>query len=425
MGGPGEITGAVARKQEWVRGANSRRLPAWLVGPSKWARLPTGALIIGGDYRALGTVRSLGRHKIPVWVITDDHLIASISRYARKVFSWPAGDEREQIDFLLDLNKRHNLEGWVLFASSDETAATVARYHAELAKRFRVTIPPWETLKWAYDKRLTYHLADRLGIDYPWTCIPNSREQLARAPCTFPAILKPAVKPAMNPFTVAKAWRVDDRQSLLTNYDIACTMVDRNAILLQELIPGGSEEQFSYAALCLEGQPLASVVARRSRQYPTDFGRSSTFVETVEQREVEQLGRDIVGGMRFTGVVEVEFKRDPRTDAFKLLDINPRIWGWHTLGQRAGVDFSYLLWRVTQREFVSSARGRAGVGWRRMSTDLPAAIKEIWSGRLSVFDYLRSLRGSVESAIFASDDPLPGLLEIPLSAYLIVKRRWV
>jgi hypothetical protein len=34
-------------------------------------------------------------------------------------------------------------------------------------------------------------------------------------------------------------------------------------------------------------------------------------------------------------------------------------------------------------------------------------------GRLSLSEYLRSMRGPVESAIFASDDLFPGLCEIP------------
>ncbi len=425
MGGIGEVAGAVARQQDLGTGAGFDTAPAWLVGSSEWTKHATGAIVIGGDYRSLGTVRSLGRHRIQVWVLTDDHLIAGVSRYACRALPWPAIDEEKRVDYLLELSEQHGLAGWVLFPSSDQAAAIIARNHNKLRKRFRLTIPPWDTLKWAYDKRLTYRLASTLGVPYPWTYIPRGREELARLLCTFPAILKPAVKPEMNAFTRAKAWRIEDRRSLIASYDAACTMMDPSAIMIQELVPGGGAEQFSYAALCLDGQPIASVVARRSRQYPVDFGRSSTFVETVDQRQVEETGRRIVGELRFTGIVEVEFKRDPRNDVYKLLDINPRIWGWHTLGQRAGVDFSYLLWRVTQGQSISAVRGSAGVRWMRMSTDLPAAIKEILSGRLSARCYLQSLRGSVESAIFAADDPLPGLLEIPLSAYLILKRRWV
>ena len=43
-------------------------------------------------------------------------------------------------------------------------------------------------------------------------------------------------------------------------------------------------------------------------------------------------------------------------------------------------------------------------------------------GRLSPLRYLRSLAGPIESAIFAYDDPLPGLLELPLMAWLAGKR---
>ena len=41
---------------------------------------------VGGDYRALGVVRSLGRRGIPVWVVrspTGDHRLAGMSRFSR------------------------------------------------------------------------------------------------------------------------------------------------------------------------------------------------------------------------------------------------------------------------------------------------------------------------------------------------------
>ena len=405
--------------------SNEYHAPEWLVGPAEWRAHKPGALIIGGDYKGLGTVRSLGRRKIPVWVLTGEHLIAGVSRYAQRRLIWPDTEGERQVEYLLRLGVQHNLRGWVLFPSGDETAATVARHHSVLRKQFRLTVPPWDVLQWAYDKRLTYRLAPMVGVDIPRTHTLAGRDEVARLDCAFPVVLKPAVKPQMNRFTAAKAWRVEDRQSLLERYDEACTMVDPGAVLVQELIPGGGQEQFSYAALCLEGRPLAALVARRTRQFPSDFGRSSTFVETVDRPEIEEAGRRLLSAIGFTGLVEVEFKRDPRDGLYKLLDLNPRIWGWHTLGRRAGIDFSFLLWRVIQGESLPEKRGIAGVRWMRMSTDLAAAIAEIWRGRLSVGAYLRSLVSPVESAIFAADDPLPALLEVPLSVYMILKRHWI
>jgi len=405
--------------------SNQCQAPEWLVGPPEWGTDDAGALVIGGDYRGLGTVRSLGRRKIPVWVLTGEHLIAGVSRYARRRFIWPAAEEERQIEYLVRLGEQHNLRGWALFPSGDETAATIARHHAALRNQFRLTVPPWDVLQWAYDKRLTYRLASMVGVHFPQTHTFTCREEIARLECAFPAVLKPAVKPKLNRFTAAKAWRVEDRQSLLQGYDEASKMLDPNAIMIQELIPGSGEQQFSYAALCLDGRPLAALVARRTRQFPADFGRSSTFVETIDDKEIEEAGRRLVSAIGFTGLVEVEFKRDPRDGLHKLLDINPRIWGWHTLGRRAGIDFSFLLWRLIQGESLSERRGVAGVRWMRMSTDVAAAVAEMWRGRLSVGAYVKSLFSPVESAIFAADDPLPALLELPLGAYVILKRHWI
>jgi predicted ATP-grasp superfamily ATP-dependent carboligase len=52
-----------------------------------------------------------------------------------------------------------------------------------------------------------------------------------------------------------------------------------------------------------------------------------------------------------------------------------------------------------------------------MSTDVPAAIHEMLRGRLNLGAYLRSLRSPVEFALMAADDPLPGLLDLPLYGY--------
>jgi len=99
------------------------------------------------------------------------------------------------------------------------------------------------------------------------------------------------------------------------------------------------------------------------------------------------------------------------------LDINPRLWTWSPLGGRAGVDFPYLLWQMMVGRPVPEQTGRTGVRWIRMSTDVPAAIHEMLRGRMSLGTYLRSLRGPVKFALMAADDPLPGLLDLPLFAY--------
>ncbi len=392
-------------------------------GPAWTDRPPGGALVIGGDYRALGAVRSLGRRGIPVWVLTDEHLLAGTSRYARRRLPWPDAGETQRVDYLRGLAERHGLAGWVVFPSGDEAAALIARNHAALAEYYRLTTPAWEMLQWAYDKRSTYRLAKQVGVDTPWTFEPESREQLVALDISFPVLLKPAYKRTANAFTHAKAWRVEDRESLLARYDEARSLVDAEAIMLQGLIPGGGESQFSFAALCQSGRVLASITALRRRQYPLEFGQASTYVETIQDREVERLARALLAVLCYDGLIEVEFKLDRRDGRFKLLDLNPRMWGWHTLGAKAGVDFSYLQWLLSSDRPVAEQYARPGVRWVRMVTDVPAVAASLRRGLLSVGDYLRSLRPPLATAIFAADDLAPSLLDGPLLARLAVKRK--
>jgi len=280
-----------------------------------------------------------------------------------------------------------------------------------------VSTPAWDVLRWAYDKRLTYQLAAEQEVDCPLTFYPGEEVSVNVDALDFPVILKPATHEIMNRFTAEKAWPATNREELLARYHEALELIPSDLILVQELIPGGGESQFSYAAVCYDGEPIVSLTARRTRQYPIDFGYSSSFVETLDIPQIVEPSQRLLAAIRYTGLVEVEYKLDARNGRYKLLDINPRLWTWATIGARAGVDFPYLLWQMMKGRPVQKQTGRVGVRWVRMSTDIPSAIQEILRGRLSVRAYLSSLHKPIEFALMAIDDPLPGLLDLPLFLY--------
>ncbi len=383
----------------------------------------SGALVMGADYRALGVVRSLGRRGIPVWVVNQGgHSVATISRYASHRVPWPEGSDSGKIEYLLSINAKHGLDGWLLVPTDDYTVGLASNHYELLASKYRLSVPPWELLRWACDKRLLHQLANELDVDQPWAICPLNKEQLAAIDCPFPVIVKPAVRLRPSNLSVPKAWLAEDRDSLLARYEEASALLHPKDLMIQEIVPGGGDAQFSYAALCEEGVSLASVVARRTRQFPKDFGQLSTFVETVDVPEIIEPSERLLAALRFTGLVEVEFKKDPRSGRFKLLDINPRVWGWHTLSGRAGVDFPHLLWLLARGAPVPRLHGRAGERWLHLSADLRMALEEILRGRLTWKDYLQSIRGPLESALFSWDDPLPGIFDLPLFAYASCKR---
>ncbi|HEY7688473.1 MAG TPA: ATP-grasp domain-containing protein [Dongiaceae bacterium] len=393
-----------------------------LEAPLPAASAVPGALVLGGAHGSLAVARSLGRRGIPVWHLTHDHQLARFSRYVARCESWPGPDDAGAVEWLCRFVRHHGLDGWILFACGDPEVQFCARNHAVLSSVLRLSTPPWAVTRWTVDKRMTYQHADQIGVHVPRSHYPQSCEEAAQLDCRFPVILKPAVHEQRNAFTQAKAWRADDREMLKARFAQAAALVGEQAIVVQELIPGDGQRQFSYAVLCDRGVPTASLVARRRRQFPIEFGYTSTFVETIEQPEVETAACRILRSLELSGLVEVEFKYDVRDSHYKLLDINARPWTWIGLGNLAGVDFPFLAWRFAQGETVAPVRGRPGVGWMHVTRDMIAACHEIWNGVSTPSGYLRSLQRPLTLAAFAKDDPLPGLIELPLVAARVLAR---
>jgi D-aspartate ligase len=382
-----------------------------------------GAVVVGGDYQGLGIVRSLGRQGVPVCIIDDECSIARFSRYAtHAIRTGSLRDELATVEIVLDVGRRLGLDGWLLYPTRDETVAAFARYRSRLTERFRVATPAWNTMRWVWDKRNTYELASKLGIPTPRTYWPGTLRELDEIPFDGPVAIKPAIKEHFVYATKAKAWRantIDERRELFLR---AADCVGPGEVMIQDLIPGNGDQQFAYAAFFKNGQAVGSMVVRRQRQHPPEFGRASTFVQTIELPILETLSEQFLRAIDYYGLVELEYKLDTRDGEYKLLDVNGRTWGYHTLGAGAGVDFPYLLFADQLGESVAPRRGKPGVNWIRLVTDVPTAIVEMAAGRLNWGDYLRSLKSVDEEAVFKREDPLPGLVELALIPYLSLKR---
>jgi D-aspartate ligase len=384
----------------------------------------TGAVVVGGDYQGLEIVRSLGRHGVPVCVVDNEHSIARFSRYCSSFVQRPdLREEASTVQTLLNLAKEMDLHGWVLYPTREEHVAAFSRHRSELSKVFRVPTPEWETIQWAWDKRNTYKLAEELSIPVPITKYITGIDQLTELDgLSAPFAIKPAIKEHFVYATKAKAWCANDHAELKTLYQKAAELVGPGEMMIQELIPGGGNQQFSYCAFFRDGEAVGKMVARRRRQHPLQFGRASTYVETVDIPILEEFSERFLRAIHYYGLVELEYKLDPRTSEYKLLDVNARTWGYHSLGYGAGVDFSYMLYSDQLGLPVTPCRSPAGVGWVRMTTDVPAAVMAYLGGDLDLKSYIRSLRNCKVEAVFSREDPLPGLAEILLVPYLAVKR---
>jgi len=388
---------------------------------------PPGVLLLGSDFKALGVARSLGRRGIPIAMVDNLPRSGWFSRYVAKRFRWTGPMYGTAfLDFLLDLGRRESLEGWILFPAQDENLELVARNCDSLSGVYRLVTQPWDSLKWAHDKKLMHAIADVAGVDHPRTWYPDSENALLEATgIRFPAIVKPAMSIEMQYAIGRKALQAADLEELVQAYRRASAIVPPEHIMVQEVVIG---PQCSVAAFCEEGIVLSAMTARRTRQFPIDYGLSSSFVEAIEIRDLLDPARRLLQRLGITGMVEVEFIEDQRDGKPKLLDVNPRPFGWHALCIACGLDLPWMQYQYALGRRPGRVHPRYGPRWVRILTDVPAGVQRIRAGLMSPLEYLRSLRGEMMFSVLDLHDPLPAVGDLMVAVGRVLRamatRRW-
>lgn len=383
----------------------------------------SGALIIGGDFQGLGIVHNLAELHVPVIVVDTVLCISKYSRFVQGYYkSPPLADGAAFTAFLEQLAINQKLKNWVVYPTTDEALYVLSRNKERLSRYYLIPTPEWEITQYAYDKKLTYQLAEKLNVPVPKTFFFENEEQLTSANLDFPLVLKPSIKDKFFPTTKLKAVQANNKNELIHFYKYMTSIIDKSEVIVQELITGGADNLYSFCSLFGDGKVKAKIIAKRQRQHPMDFGRATTFAVTCKIPELEELAVRILKEIDYYGLSEVEFMYDDKNKTYKLLEINARTWGWHTLGSKAGVNFSELLFMDMNHQSFYINGFEENVKWIRMLTDVPVVISEILKKRLKPSDYFRSISGRKQFAVYSSKDPFPFIVEILLGPYFLYKR---
>ncbi|MFX0202491.1 MAG: ATP-grasp domain-containing protein [Candidatus Hodarchaeota archaeon] len=382
-----------------------------------------GAVITGGDFQGLGVLRTLAKKGIPVILLDSDHCISRYSRFDKKFIRSPRSSHKEDyLNFLIDLAKKEKIHGWVIFPNDDGVVYILSKYKNVLEEFYRIPTPPWDVIRNVYVKENTYQFAEKHEISIPKTYYPKSQEELMELDLRYPVVIKPSVRGQFFDKFKVKALKIGNKRELIKKYGQVCSFIDPSEILIQDFIPGGPANLYSFCPFFKDGKTVTSITARRFRQHPMDFGQASTFAELVDLPEIKGLSEKFLRLIGFYGIAEVEFMRDPRDGEYKLLEINPRIWGWHSLAIAAGVDLPYIIYQDSIGEKIEVQPPLNDLKWVRLVTDIPTAFVEILRGRIKITDYLASIKGKKEFAVFSLYDPLPFFAEIGMIPYLWRKK---
>ncbi len=365
----------------------------------------SGIIVLGGHVQALGIVRIFGRMGLPVIVI--DHTKKNISRYSkysRKLFTVP---EKSLKDFLVSLGEKGEYAGWIIFPTNDFHVNVLSQNKTELEKYFIVTTDHWKSVSIFYNKRETYKIAEKLNIPIAQSFFPADEEDLKNITPDFPCIIKPAIMHDFFRQTKKKVLVCHNFDELIKKYTFAKQFIPAEQIIIQNIIPGSSRNQFSACFLFLNGKTYVSLVANRLRQHPIDFGNASTYVETVDLPQLVGYSERILKAAGYNGLCEVEFKKDEVDGVYKLLEINPRTWKWHSIAEQAQSPFLETFYNYLTGNKISVSGSLRFASYRHLLTDFPVQLKMFVKGYKSAF----RLKKPVVHAVWARDDMKPWFFE--------------
>jgi D-aspartate ligase len=375
------------------------------------------ALVMNVFHTGLGIARSLGEKGVPVIGLSGQrHTYGNFTRYAKTVFCPDSRRDPEALaEFLVRLGKKLAAPG-VLFPTRDDDLVFLDRFRKELEPYFSPVIPGTEALEACLNKWKTSEWAERAGVPAPHAWLVESAEDLegAAQEVTFPCVLKPLSahywRQGGNWDLVGarKAIGIESRAQLLSEYrDIA--RADERA-LLQEMV-AGADECLIIAACYLdrESRWVAGFNTQKVLQVPEGFG-TGCIVQSVSRPELFEPTRRLLEAMGFSGIAEVEYKWDVAANQYKLIEINPRPWDQHRLGNASGVDLIYMAYCEHARLPMPRPGVTAtGHKWVAEDTFVTAALRSLWRGNPKLGTLFQLARGKRVYAIWSAKDPLPSL----------------
>ena len=80
----------------------------------------------------------------------------------------------------------------------------------------------------------------------------------------------------------------------------------------------------------------------RIREYPVTGG-ASVCAESFSDVALKNEGMKLLDALKWEGVAMVEFKKDMKDGKYKLMEINPKLWGSLELAIVSGINFPELL----------------------------------------------------------------------------------
>lgn len=163
-----------------------------------------------------------------------------------------------------------------------------------------------------------------------------------------------------------------------------------NTHILQEKVVS-KDNVFGAFFLCKDGRVVNAYGHRRLRTFP-ESGGVTVFSRSDLNEDLIELGTKLLGVLNYSGLAMVEFMFDEPTQSWRIIELNPRIWGSILLSSINGSDMLDHYVSLVEGQNFKSVEVKKDVFIRWF---FPFELLGFFKGKLSLKQLLKPESGRI------------------------------
>lgn len=364
--------------------------------------------IIHSRRTGYGVIRSLYKKNVKIYVADTTETEVFSSNKIKKSFIIPDITNTKEEDFvslMVDLANKmdYKTEKPIVFTGRDDYLLFFSKNYDKLSEYFDLSFESdYSILKSALSKVDLIQTAKNSNVMIPKSYTNDIPIETINLNIKYPVIVKPAIKTTpeidvvQKVFRLAKCNNINElvaATSALSNYNIP--------YVVQEYIPGDDSELVTIGTYSYKGELKGWSTSKKIRQFPPQTGECSLGI-TIYDDNLVPLAERLIKELNLTGISQIEFKK--YNNNYYLIEINPRIWSWHEINRKVGVNLCELSVnhiKGNPNTFVKSPLKKKVV-WHFMMMDYLHNVK--LNKNVSIYSFFMSfLRSDIEAFFWIKD----------------------
>ncbi len=371
---------------------------------------PPAFITYGWCRSSYAAICSLGRHGIDVHVgDASSFAMSRLSKYC-KSFTKLSDFFTEPKKYFEETCYALKKTGAKVLLPGHEDIGIFSRYKDDLPDDIFLAVPDWDSYSIAEDKFEILDFAKSAGCPTPNTIELSSLSQSEEYAISIdkPAVVKTRIGNSAKGVHV-----VHDKEQLidtLKNFVRTFGLFQNRWPIVQEFLPGEA------AGVCLlynHGKCITTFAEKYLYcKEPAKFG-TSILRQPYYNPELISQAVAVMDRLNWHGVAHLDFIAD-KNGVFKLIEVNPRLWGALALSYYAGVDFSYLWYLTALGEDIPEQNKtyRNDIKCRWIVGECLAIVDRLKRGDIKEMLKIMARHKNCHHDDFLFRDPLPLMFEI-------------